>query len=156
MGWFLPFRSANMGGTPSTPVFAVGDAMDKLPDLLTDLAISDTPSGRLDREVGRMLGWKLVGLMWQSPDHERHVWLPRWTASTDAALTLVPAGTSYLLGHSTGGGTFAYVGEPVEPRKEARAQTLPMAVVSAALRHRFAVELELRKAVPAPATAPPE
>lgn len=123
-------------GTPQSgcvpiPVYAVGDTMSDLKELLIDLSIAEAPTVDLNDRVGISLGWKRVNyFVWTAPNGSRHVWLPRWVYNTDAALELLPTKFSHRLTYISPG-QFSYLGDN---GITITAYTLPIAIVIAALR----------------------
>lgn len=60
-------------------------------ELIAALEKAEEPSRELDRAVALGLGWIFDGDGWQEPDGTRHSGIDEYTASIDAALTLVGA-----------------------------------------------------------------
>lgn len=102
--------------------------MTDLRELVERLEAAEGPSRELDAEIARALGWKDVGIgphapqtvKWVRPDgSETFNRLPAYTASIDAALTLVPEGWEWTVGNTYAEGrtfarveNFALKGEP--------------------------------------------
>ena len=116
-------------------------------NLIDKLEQADGPDRELDAEIARGIGW---GCVMQDPqaDHEWICWheryrcgswivLPNYTASIDAAMTLVPEGWNKAMLIEDGepvlvGLQLGKRGEYAEA--EGKARTLPLALAAAALR----------------------
>lgn len=93
-------------------------------DLIARLEKLPGPDRELDADIFRALGWRSFGGIfnqqwWEGPSGERCKAVPFFTASIDAALTLVPEGYCWLsrshdgsknlAGNGSGAGGFANV-----------------------------------------------
>lgn len=71
-------------------------------ELIARLEAATGPDRELDRAIAMSLGWRHdphdgpYGT-WTAPDGTRHTTFNEWTASIDAALTLVPEGMDWLI-----------------------------------------------------------
>lgn len=111
-------------------------------DLITRLESADGPSRELDADIARAIGWECVVrdpeaqgkyVCWRK--HYRSgewIMLPRYTASIDAALTLVPEGWDWAIFHTNGGLTIhAWCGDKIDHFGDTPALALCIAALRA-------------------------
>ena len=78
------------------------------PDLLAALSKATGPDRALDAEIATITGWRYVVALdgahreWRTPE-DRPAALPFYTASIEAALTVVPEGFDWIIGNTNGG-----------------------------------------------------
>lgn len=117
--------------------------------LIERLEAASGPDRELDEAIGLDLGWSPVsnptfatGLMgrWYTPDGRMtdHYGIPRWTASLDAAMTLIPEGcVTYLASEDRHSHRWEWsLRDKYAVRHHARAPTPALALCIASLKAR--------------------
>lgn len=105
---------------------------------------------KLEREIAEALGWRHVRNKGPESEWFPYVWVapdgkcdadetyPDYTASIDAALTLVPEGWNWQVGKGNHCWSAVYQGAPPSMRVDPIAATPALAICAAALRARAA------------------